>query len=230
VLALAKGGTLLYSGGYDHCIKVPRPWNRWVTLELFALPPREHAVLAVLAPPGPDETRSARTKLNRTRTKLNRTHDGPAAGQIWDAAAPDLAEAGAAGAAGAAVPLHLQACRLPPPAAPRSAPAPKAAGGHPRPRRLSICGQGGGGADGAFVGDGGGEAGRREPRGGAEALAQHRANPDWWKLPSQLPGGTGLVPRLGVTPPPPPSPSRTNWTHLVPPPVLTGHNSPLLPY
>ena len=33
VLALAKGGTLLYSGGYDHCIKVPRPWNRWVTLE-----------------------------------------------------------------------------------------------------------------------------------------------------------------------------------------------------
>lgn len=119
VLALAKGGTLLYSGGYDHCIKVPRPWNRWVTLELFALPPREHAVLVVLAPPGPDETRSAQTKLNRTS-------DGPAAGQIWDAAAPDLAEAGAAGAAGGAAPLHLKACRLPPPAAPRNAPAPKA--------------------------------------------------------------------------------------------------------
>ena len=28
----------------------------------------------------------------------------------------------------------------------------------------------------------------------------------------------------------PPPPSRTNWTHLVPPPVLTGHVSSLLPY
>ena len=32
----------------------------------------------------------------------------------------------------------------------------------------------------------------------------------------------------GRTPPPPPS--RTDWTRLVPPPVLTGHVSSLLPY
>ena len=30
--------------------------------------------------------------------------------------------------------------------------------------------------------------------------------------------------------PPPPPPSRTDWTRLVPPPVLTGHASSLLPY
>jgi hypothetical protein len=30
--------------------------------------------------------------------------------------------------------------------------------------------------------------------------------------------------------PPPLSPSRTNWTRLVPPPVLTGHVSSLFPY
>jgi len=30
--------------------------------------------------------------------------------------------------------------------------------------------------------------------------------------------------------PPPPPPSRTDWTRLVPPPVLTGHVSSLLPY
>jgi translation initiation factor IF-2 len=41
------------------------------------------------------------------------------------------------------------------------------------------------------------------------------------------------VPRLGapapttVEPPPPPPPSRTDWTRLVPPPVLTGHVSSL---
>jgi len=30
--------------------------------------------------------------------------------------------------------------------------------------------------------------------------------------------------------PPPPAPSRTDWTSLVPPPVLTGHVSSLVPY
>jgi hypothetical protein len=35
---------------------------------------------------------------------------------------------------------------------------------------------------------------------------------------------------LLVAPPPVPPPSRTNWTRLVPPPVLTGHVSSLLPY
>jgi len=34
----------------------------------------------------------------------------------------------------------------------------------------------------------------------------------------------------GVAPPPPLPPSRTNWTRLVPLPVLTGHVSSLLPY
>ena len=34
----------------------------------------------------------------------------------------------------------------------------------------------------------------------------------------------------GARPPPPPPPSRTDWTRLVPPPVLTGHVSSLLPY
>ena len=34
----------------------------------------------------------------------------------------------------------------------------------------------------------------------------------------------------GVPPPPSPPPSRTDWTRLVPPPVLTGHVSSLLPY
>ena len=33
----------------------------------------------------------------------------------------------------------------------------------------------------------------------------------------------------GCVPAPPP-PSRTNWTRLIPPPVLTGHVSSLLPY
>ena len=42
-------------------------------------------------------------------------------------------------------------------------------------------------------------------------------------------GHVALNAALRSSPPPPP-PSRTNWTRLVPPPVLTGHVSSLLPY
>jgi hypothetical protein len=70
--------------------------------------------------------------------------------------------------------------------------------------------RGGGGSSG---GGGGGGAARPVPaeafRAAAEAL-----------LPPLEPGG-----RAGI-----PLPSRTDWTRLVPPPVLTGHVSSLLSY
>ena len=61
----------------------------------------------------------------------------------------------------------------------------------------------------------------------AIAGALHHVRADelgWWLCERQLPGG-GLNGR--APPPPPPS---TNRTRLVPPPVLTGHVSSLLPY
>jgi len=52
--------------------------------------------------------------------------------------------------------------------------------------------------------------------------------------------GACIATLIGTPPPPPPPtshlharcppPSGTDWTHLVPPPVLTGHASSLLPY
>ena len=58
------------------------------------------------------------------------------------------------------------------------------------------------------------------------ALADAAAGRSAW-VDKQLKGNP-VFSRVGV-PPPPPS-SRTDWTRLVPPPVLTGHVSSLLPY
>jgi hypothetical protein len=43
------------------------------------------------------------------------------------------------------------------------------------------------------------------------------------------PGVAAMSLRVIAAAVPPPPPSRTDWTHLVPPPVLTGHASSLLP-
>ena len=71
-------------------------------------------------------------------------------------------------------------------------------------------------------------------RHGAEVVVRYKergaTKQGTFELPSPLlrvPGET----QSGFTPaPPPPPPSRTEWTRLVPPPVLTGHVSSLLPY
>jgi hypothetical protein len=78
---------------------------------------------------------------------------------------------------------------------------------------------------GAGSGDGGAPApqGKRNTRGGHEAsLAQSVTGS------GELAAAHGASGSAAQAPPPPPS--RTNWTRLVPPPVLTGHVSSLLPY
>ena len=61
---------------------------------------------------------------------------------------------------------------------------------------------------------------RRQPRLDGRALTMRELQVD-----------PALTAQRAVRPPPPPSPpSRTDWTRLVPPHVLTGHVSSLLPY
>ena len=66
------------------------------------------------------------------------------------------------------------------------------------------------------------------PRRGVSAPAQADSTASGTITPRRASGHAR--PTRPVRPPPPFSPSRTDWTRLIPPPVLTGHVSSLLPY
>ena len=75
------------------------------------------------------------------------------------------------------------------------------------------------GGEGLGGGGGGGGGGGEGEGGGA-----------WATIGPRLEPGTALPRLAGGQALPPPPPSRTNWTRLVHPSVLTGHVSSLLPY
>jgi hypothetical protein len=86
---------------------------------------------------------------------------------------------------------------------------------------------GGEGGAGETAGSPGAAAGRRSAGGILRTGRERSESPSGrairWGEEESLHGGGG-----GDGPPPPPL--RTNWTRLVPPSVLTGHVSSLLPY